>query len=61
MNSPTKDFQNLIDQSVEHGASDLHISSAATPCVRVHGLLEQLGTESLPASRVEALALALMQ
>ena len=61
MTSPIKDFQNLIDQSVEHGASDLHISSNATPYVRVRGCLEILGTESLSASRVEQLALELMQ
>jgi twitching motility protein PilT len=56
----TNDFHTLIEQCVELGASDLHISSAALPHVRVDGRLQPLGKECLSASDVEQMALALM-
>lgn len=48
-------FNNLLQQGVEQGASDLHLTSGAVPCYRVHGKLVNGDAESVSSDVIYAL------
>jgi twitching motility protein PilT len=49
------DFGALVNLAVEHGASDLHIQSAAQPMLRIAGQIHNVNAEPLTAEQVHSL------
>jgi len=54
-------IQELLQEAVARGASDLHVSAGEPPMVRVHGSLARLDGPPLSAADVAALVAALMR
>jgi twitching motility protein PilT len=50
----------LLKQMVDHGASDLHITTGSPPRVRVNGSLETVGGEPLKPAETKALCYSIM-
>lgn len=48
-------MQDLLELTVEEGASDLHISEGLPPCLRLHGHLQPLDAEPLSGEDTERL------
>ena len=53
-------IDDLLEQMVEHGASDLHVSVDSPPIARVHGVMVRLEGEPLDARMSEALLTPLL-
>ncbi|MDD5793231.1 type IV pilus twitching motility protein PilT [Clostridium sp. HCP1S3_B4] len=49
-------LKELVEKTIESGASDLHLSVGIPPTVRVNGRLQHIGTEILNDAMVEELA-----
>ncbi len=51
----TDRLNQLLHQLIEKGASDLHLTSGAAPCLRVHGLLQRLQAETVDADLIRTM------
>ena len=50
------DIFSLMDACFERGASDLHVSVGRPPVLRLHGGLQEIGTEPVTPEQLEAYA-----
>ncbi|MCC3374615.1 type IV pilus twitching motility protein PilT [Cohnella sp. REN36] len=60
MDTPHSRMLSLLREAHERGASDLHLSAAAPPMLRVNGVLEPAAAEPIAAADVYAMALSLI-
>ena len=60
MEKVRNDFENLLNQCVRLGASDMHLSSNQPVCYRVDGVLDLGGDESIAEEEVTAIIEAMM-
>ncbi len=56
-----KNFIDLIKVAIQHKASDIHIKTGETPCLRIQGELVPIQTRSLEAGDVESIAAMALQ
>ena len=54
------DIHRLLQTMVEKGASDLHLTVASPPCLRINGSVYALKTRPLEAAEIEMLTYSLM-
>ena len=54
------DIAELLDFSVKHNASDLHLSAGVSPMIRIDGEVRKLGVPALSHSEVHRLICDIM-
>ena len=53
-------FQELITTAIEKGASDLHLSVAVPPCMRINGSIVRMETEAMKPTDIEDIVFGIM-